>query len=166
MTQLWQDIKLFYAQSPNNTAQLQQLHNKTEKLLNASEQLTVTLLKNRADDKAGLLNLADTEQMFLERMVVLYILKSAGIVTPYQTDYKKTVDEFGDNLNFLSNYVNNSIKLRTQLGRVKKHFNRFSTTVTAKASGSYTIAIVAASAEKISEEMDSVIHEYQKLKLS
>jgi hypothetical protein len=165
MDQFWQSIKAIYAVSPNNTSQLLQLNSKTEKLLNACEQLTVILLKNRVDDKASLLNLANTEQMLLERMVVLYILKSASVLTPYQTGYTKTVSDFGDNLDFLSNYVNNSIKIRTQLERAKKHFSRFSNTITASTSGSYTIAIVVASAEKIEREMDSIIIEYQKLKL-
>jgi phage shock protein A len=163
--QLWQETKAVYAVAPTNTSQLQSLNGKIEKLLDAHEHLTVLLLKNRTDDRAGLLNFANSQQMLVERIVVLYILKSAGITTPYQTAYSKTVDEFGQNLAFLSNYVNNTIKIRTQLERVKKHFNRFNTTVmTGK--GSYTIAIAAASAEKMSEEMDNIIAGYQKLKMN
>ena len=162
--QLWQEAKGIYATNVDN-AQLLKLNSKTDSLFNACEQLVGILLKGSTNTKATLLNSANTEQRLIERIVALYALKAAGITAPYQTGYNKTVSEFEQSLDTLEGYSDNTIKIKAQLTRIKKHFKRFSTTVTTSTDGNYSVAIVSAAAEKISAEIANIILEYQQLKL-
>lgn len=164
INQLWQEVKDISATNVDN-ALLLKLNSKTDTLLNAGEQLVSMLLKGSTNGKGALLNSANTEQMLLERIVALYALKTAGIVAPYQDGYNKAASEFEQNLDSLQSSSNNSIKLTTQLTRIKKHFKRFNTTVTTSTSGNYSVAIVSAAAERITLEMAEIILGYQQLKL-
>jgi hypothetical protein len=160
VNELWQEAKVIYALDTNQS-QLLKLNNITGSLLNASEQLSAILLKGSSTGKAALLNSANGEQMLIQKIVALYALKAVGVEAPYQQEYSKAVSEFEQQLDTLSNYADNSIKTRSQLTRVSKHFKRFTATVMTNSSGNYSLAIVSAAAEKISLELAEIIAAYQ-----
>jgi len=162
--QLWQATKDIYAANADK-AQLPALNGKTDSLLNACVQLRANFLEGGTDGKGALLNAGHTEQMLIERIVALSVLKAAGITGPYQTGYSNAVSEFEKNIDFLQEDSRNTIKLRAQLTRVKKHFKRLNQSVAAGTDNDYSVLIVAAAAEKIAREMDTIILGYQQLKL-
>jgi hypothetical protein len=164
INEFWQEVKVIYA-FDTNQMQLLKLNTTTDNLFNACEQLSGVLLKGSSNGKGALLNAANVEQMLIQKIQALYALKAAGVETPYQNAYQKTVSEFEQNLDVLSQYSGNSIKMRSQLTRVGKHFKRFTATVTSNTGGNYSLAIVSAAAEKISLELAEIISAYQQLKL-
>jgi hypothetical protein len=125
----------------------------------------LALVKTSSNEKGKILDTVSAAQMLSQRIVALYALKAWGFAELYQADYQKTVSEFEQGLSFLESNTENSTEITADLTQVKQHFKRFTSTITASATGNYSLAIASAAAEKIFSELEKITMEYQQLDL-
>lgn len=159
---LWDSVKGVYYAEPSHK-QLPNLGNNTELLLQACHQVVMLLESKNDSGKGKLLNLATQEQMLSQRIIGLSALKAWDFKDLHDTEYQKAIQTFDEGLQALNSNADNSTEIVAGLTKVKEQFKRFISTLSVS-KGDYSLAIASVSAEKIAQQMEAIIQQYQQLK--
>ena len=158
----WEPVKRLASSSPKKD-QLHDLHELTEALLEANEELTHTLAISSSAEANHLIEVSERQDMLTQRIAALYMLHALGVdEETYLENMQNATFEFMLGLEELQSAEQNTRSIKSGLKKVKTQFKMLEFSVN-KGGTTYFPAVVSEAAEKILHSMEAIVAEYVEL---
>lgn len=154
----WKVVKPLYQQTPNQ-AKAEEVRQETELLLQLWSSVTMEIVEGTDTRFGKLISTAGFVRMLSQRVSSHYALRAWGFNDRYSEAFVSSLQLFEQNRAELESSDLNNAQIKGELSKIQRDFKRFkglSDTESNKA----MLALVARSAEKITESMDKVTAMY------
>ncbi len=157
-TEQWKVVKPLYQQTPDK-AKAEQVRQQTELLLQLWSSVTMEIVEGTDTRFGKLISTAGFVRMLSQRVSSHYALRAWGFNDRYSEAFMSSLQLFEQNRAELESSDLNNEQIKGELSKIQRDFKRFKGLSDAD-SNKAMLALIARSAEKITNSMDKVTAMY------